>query len=75
MATVSWVVFKHHKKKDGTYNPKLQIIHKGSSAYIATGINTDLVRFKRGSSSGIVTSDAISRSLDSKVGYVRDMIN
>lgn len=75
MATVSWVVFKHHKKKDGTYNPKLQIIHKGSSAYIATGINTDLVRFKRGSSSGIVTSDAILRSLDSKVGYVRDMIN
>lgn len=29
MATVQWVIFKHHKKSDGTYNPKIQIIiHK-----------------------------------------------
>lgn len=25
MATVAWVVMKHHKKDDGTYNPKIRI--------------------------------------------------
>ena len=28
MATVQWVIFKHHKKSDGTYNPKIQIMKK-----------------------------------------------
>ena len=37
MATVQWVIFKHHKKSDGTYNPKIQIIHKSLSAYIPSG--------------------------------------
>lgn len=34
MATITWVVFKHHRKADGTYNPKIRVYHNGSTAYI-----------------------------------------
>lgn len=75
MATVSWVVFKHHKKADGTYNPKIRITHNGTSSYIATPIFTELVRFKKGSASGTVTSEALKDSLNDSVKKFREMIN
>lgn len=75
MATVSWVVFKHHKKVDGTYNPKIRITHNGTSSYIATPIFTDLVRFKKGSASGTITSDALKDSLNDQVKKFRDLLN
>lgn len=73
--TVAWVVFKHHKKADGTYNPKVRISHNGTSSYIATSISTELVRFRRGASSGTVTSDVIKDELDEIVKAYRKIIN
>lgn len=75
MATVQWVVFKHHKKSDGTYNPKIQIVHKSLSAYIATGINTEFVRFRKGQSSGTITDSSIEDSLNDKVKSIRAILN
>lgn len=73
--TVAWVIFKHHKKTDGTYNPKIRISHNGTSSYIATSINTELVRFKKGSSTGTVTSDTIRDELDDIVKGYRKVLN
>ena len=75
MATVQWIVFKHHKKSDGTYNPKLQIIHKSLSAYISSGINTEFVRFRKGHSSGSITDSSIEDSLNDKVKRIRAILN
>ena len=38
MATFSIKVFKHHKKKDGTYNVKISITQERKRAYIDTTI-------------------------------------
>ena len=75
MATVQWVIFKHHKKSDGTYNPKIQIIHKSLSAYIPSGVNTECVRFRKGHSSGSVTDSSIEDSLNDKVRKIRAILN
>lgn len=75
MATVQWIVFRHHKKSDGTYNPKLQIVHKSLTAYIATGINTECIRFRKGMSSGSITNDSIEDSLNDKVKKIRSILN
>lgn len=75
MATVTWVVFKHHKKADGTYNPKIRISHNGTSSYVATSIFTELVRFKKGASSGTVTSEKIKEDLDDLVKGYRNVVN
>lgn len=73
--TIKWVVMKHHKKEDGTYNPKVQITHKRTTAYIPTAIFTSCVRFKRGSSSGSVTEPTIEESLNDIVKKYRRIIN
>ena len=75
MATVSWVVFKHHKKSDNTYNPKIRISHNRTSSYISTSIYTELVRFKRNSASGTITSEKIKEELDGLVIEYRQIIN
>ena len=75
MATVSWVVFKHHKKSDNTYNPKIRISHNRTSSYISTSIYTELVRFKRSSASGTITSEKIKEELDGLVREYRQIIN
>lgn len=36
MATVSPIVFEHHKKADGTWNIKIRVSHKGKERYINT---------------------------------------
>lgn len=36
MATIKAVVFKHHKKDDGTFNVKIRVTHHRDIAYIAT---------------------------------------
>lgn len=75
MATVQWVVLKHHKKEDGTYNPKIQIIHNRTSAYISTGLHTDGVRFRKGSSIGTLIDKTVENQLNDKVKLLRNMIN
>ena len=75
MATVSWVVFKHHKKSDGTYNPKIRISHNRTSSYISTFIYTTFVRFKKGSASGTIFHEEIRDSLDKMVREYRQIIN
>ena len=34
MATVQWKKFKHQKKKDGTFNPKLVITQNGKESFM-----------------------------------------
>lgn len=75
MATVQWVVFKHHKKSDGTYNPKIQIVHKRLSVYISTSIHTECVKFRKGMSVGVVTDGIIEDSLNDKVRKFRAILN
>lgn len=75
MATIAWVVMKHHKKADGTFNPKIRIIHKRTTAYIPTQIYTPLVRFKRGATTGIPTEGSIIDSLNDKVKDMRKILN
>lgn len=75
MATVTWVVLKHHKKVDGTYNPKIRITHNRTTAYLQTQIFTPLVRFKKGESTGCVTDGEILDSLNDKVKEIRKIIN
>lgn len=75
MATVTWVVFKHHKKSDNTYNPKIRISHNRTSSYISTSIYTELVRFKKGAASGTISSEKIKEELDDIVREYRRIIN
>ena len=75
MATVAWVVLKHHKKADGTYNPKIRISHNGTSSYIATPIFTEFVKFKRGAASGTITSGKLIDSLNDTVKMYREVLN
>lgn len=75
MATVTWVVMRHHKREDGTYNPKVRITHNRVSSYIPTSIYTELVRFKKGASTGTVTSEEIKEELDSIVSEYRKILN
>lgn len=75
MATITWVVFKHHRKADGTYNPKIRVYHNGSTAYIPTQIYTPLVRFKRGNTMGTITDGAIQDVLNDRVKEYRQLLN
>lgn len=73
--TVSWSISKHHKKQDGTYNAKIRIIHNRTISYMSTGVYTNLVRFKKGASYGIVTDSDIEDNLNDKVKQIRKIIN
>ena len=33
MATIQYVILKHHKKQDGTFNIKFRLTHKGKQVY------------------------------------------
>lgn len=75
MATIAWVILKHHKKADGTFNPKIRIIHKRTTAYMPTQIYTPFVRFKRGESTGTPTEGSITDSLNDRVREIRKVLN
>ena len=75
MATLAWVVFKHHKKSDGTYNPKIRVYHKGTTSYMATPIYTQLVRFRKGEATGTITDGNIVDSLNGRVKSIRQLLN
>lgn len=75
MATIAWVILKHHKKADGTYNPKIRITHNRTTGYIPTQIFTALVRFKRGEASGTVTDGNLADSLNTRVKEIRKLLN
>lgn len=75
MATISWVILKHHKKADGTYNPKIRVTHNRTTSYLATNVYTPFVRFKRGSSTGIMTNGEVEDSLNDRVSSIRKIVN
>ena len=75
MATITWVVFKHHKKADGTFNPKIRVYHNGTSAYMSTPVYTQFVRFKRGESMGAIKEGAIVDMLNDRVKMIRNIVN
>lgn len=75
MATVSWVIMRHHKKADGTYNPKIRIIHNRTTAYMPTAIFTPLVRFKGRESLGRLTDKDVEEALFDKVKELRGILN
>ena len=63
MATVQWVIMKHHKRDDGTYNAKILVTHNRKRAYMPTTIYTSMVRFKRGSFFATLTDKTIEDTL------------
>lgn len=75
MATLAWVVFKHHKKADGTYNPKIKVYHNGTTVYLSTQIYTSLVRFKKGESIGTITDGNITDALNCRIREIRKILN
>lgn len=75
MATISWVVFKHHKKADGTFNPKIRVTHNRTTSYMATNIYTPFVRFKRGSSTGTISNGEVEDSLNDRISMIRKIVN
>lgn len=75
MVTIAWVVMKHHRKTDGTYNIKVRVTHNRTTSYIPTEIYTEMVRFKKGSSSGIITDSAIEDEVNGKIKEIRKTIN
>lgn len=75
MATVQWIILKHHKRDDGTYNPKIVITHNRKRAHVSTGIYTNRVRFKRGAQNGVLTDSAVEKTLNEKVDKIRSVIN
>lgn len=75
MATVAWVILKHHRKTDGTYNPKIRVTHNRTTSYVSTNIYTELVRFKKGSKSGTITDANIEDYLNSLVSDFRKVLN
>lgn len=75
MATISWVVFKHHKKADGTFNPKIRVTHNRTTSYMSTNIYTPFARFKRGASTGTITNGEVEDSLNDRVSMVRKIVN
>lgn len=75
MATIAWVILKHHRKTDGTYNPKIRVTHNRTTSYMSTNIYTELVRFKKGSKSGTVTDTSVEEYLNGQVSSVRKILN
>ena len=75
MATVQWVIMKHHKRDDGTYNAKILLTHNRKRAYMPTTIYTSMVRFKRGSFFATLTDKTIEDTLNAKVAKIRSIIN
>lgn len=75
MATLASVVFKHHKKMDGTYNPKIKVYHNGTTVYMPTQIYTPFVRFRKGESTGIITDGDIVDALNMKIREIRKILN
>ena len=75
MATITWAVLKHHKKADGTYNPKVRVTHNRSVSYMSTDIYTQFVKFKRGSSMGVITDGDIMDCLNDIVRSIRQIVN
>lgn len=75
MITISWVVMKHHKRADGTFNPKIRISQGRQSVYMQTGICTKMVRFPKGSGTGVVTDGILIDKLNNKVAQIRSILN
>lgn len=40
MTTISWVIFKHHKKQDRMFNLKIRVYPNGTTVYMPTPIFT-----------------------------------
>lgn len=75
MATVQWIILKHHRRSDGTYNAKIAVTHNRKRVYIPTSIYTSLVRFKKGRTDGTLTDKTIEDTLNERVAKIRLIIN
>lgn len=75
MATVQWIILKHHKRSDGTYNAKIAVTHNRRRVYISTSIYTSLVRFKKGRTDGTLTDKIVEDTLNERVAKIRLIIN
>ena len=75
MATVQWIILRHHKRSDGTYNAKIAVTHNRRRVYISTSIYTSLVRFRKGHTDGTLTDKVIEDTLNERVAKIRLIIN
>jgi len=71
MATVKAVIFKHHKKEDGTYNVKIRITHNRSYAYLPSPFFVSKNELNRKFE---IIDNAIMASVDSHVTKLRKAI-
>jgi len=47
MATIDYIIFEHHLKKDGTYNIKFRLTHKGKQVYRASSFHVNRSQVKK----------------------------
>lgn len=72
MATVNKVVFKHHKKKDGTYNVKISVFHKSMRKFIST---VHFVSDRQLDENLDIKDENVNRLLDNMLDNYRLMIS
>lgn len=61
MATLKYVILKHHRRGDGTWNVKIRVTHARSSAYISTSF--------------YVNSKQVNRNLEINDNFLRSEID
>ena len=71
MATVSAVVFKHHEKKDGTFNVRIRVNYKDERKLIET---QHVVSRRQLNEKFIITDSYVLRELEETLDVYRKMI-
>ena len=72
MVTIGVRVFRHHKKKDGTYNVKVSVCHKRKTTYIST---SHYLSFRKLNSDLSIKSYVVNRSLFKVLDDYREIIS
>ena len=72
MATIGVRVFRHHKKKDGTYNVKVSVCHKRKTTYIST---SHYLSIRKLNSDLSIKSYVVNRSLFKVLDDYREIIS
>jgi len=73
MATFDYVVLPHQKKKDGTINAKIRIIHNRQTRYIKT--NMYLTSKQLNGAGDQIKDISIKRKLDTAIDGYREIVN
>lgn len=72
MATVDYVVFEHHLKKDGTFNVKFRLTHKGKQVYKASPFHVNRSQIRKNFT---IKDYKVLDSINSELASIRARIN